>query len=121
MIHGFLLRPSSIWEPLLPEPKAANALRAFSALDGHFSHAIRSGHSYAVVDSEYAFRRPGSAETGGRLYWDELDPGDPDFAAQGGRLMYEGMDFPLVVSFETYTQASGMFVVAGAVIINYVF
>ncbi|ETS75602.1 hypothetical protein PFICI_12546 [Pestalotiopsis fici W106-1] len=96
MIHGFLLRPS-IWQPLLPEPKVGNALRAFAALDGHFMHAINSGCSYAIVDSEYEFRKAESAVTGGCLYWDQLDPEDPDFETKGTMLMLEGMDFPVVV------------------------
>jgi hypothetical protein len=95
MIYGFLLRPS-IWEPLLPEPKVANALRAFTALDGHFSHAIHSGRSYAIIDSEYRYKRPESAASRGGLYWDELDSGDPNFEREGSDKMLECMDFPLV-------------------------
>ncbi|KAH6653296.1 hypothetical protein BKA67DRAFT_569123 [Truncatella angustata] len=95
MVQGFFLRPS-IWEPLLPEPKVANALRAFTALDGHFAHAIDSGLSYAVMDSEYEFRRPESVASGGGLYWSELDPDDANFERDGRDKMLERMDFPMV-------------------------
>jgi hypothetical protein len=95
MIHGFLLRPS-IWQPLLPEPRVSNALRAFSAMDGHFFHAIDSGNSYAIFDSEYKYRQRESFRSKGGLYWNELDPDDPDFEQTGKEKMLEGMDFPMV-------------------------
>lgn len=60
--------------------------------------AINSGCSYAIVDSEYEFRTPESAEASGCLDWERLDPDDPDFETKGRRLMLEGMDFPVVVS-----------------------
>jgi hypothetical protein len=92
---NIVLRPS-IWEPLIPEPKTSNALRAFEALDGHFAHSINSGLSYAIFDSEYQFLRPESAASGGRLYWDELDPEARGFEASGRQEMVARMDFPLV-------------------------
>ncbi|KAK6085178.1 hypothetical protein SCUP234_02119 [Seiridium cupressi] len=95
MIHGFFLRPS-IWQPLLPKPKVSNALRSFNAIGGHFSHSIDSGHSYAIIDSEYEYKRPESASSGGALYWDELDPSDPDFERDGKDKMLERMDCPVV-------------------------
>lgn len=95
MVQGFLLRPS-LWQPLLPEPKVASALRAFTAMKGHFEHAINSGLSYAIVDSAYTFQRPESIAAGGGLYWDELDPDDPDFESNGKDKMVDRLDFPLV-------------------------
>jgi hypothetical protein len=119
-IEGFMLRSSSIWGPLVPQPRAANALRAFSALDGHFAHAVTSGMSFGIFDTEYAFQRPESAAAsssrsskhttittttttmqaggggGGALYWHVLDPSAAGFEARGPDLMRVGMDFPLV-------------------------
>ncbi|KAK7989603.1 hypothetical protein PG989_009918 [Apiospora arundinis] len=102
-VQGFLLGPS-IWEPLMAAPKTRNALRAFDALGGYYMHAVNSGLSYGVFDSEYEFARPQSkidptaAAAPGALYWNELDPDtDPDFETGGGRRrMVDGMDFPLV-------------------------
>ncbi|KAK8055331.1 hypothetical protein PG993_000558 [Apiospora rasikravindrae] len=116
-VQGFLLGPS-IWEPLMAAPKTRSALRAFDALHGYYMHAVNSGVSYGVFDSEYEFARaestlsnePAAATTtngegasqhessGGAVYWHELDPDtEPDFETGGGaRRMIEGMDFPLV-------------------------
>lgn len=95
MVQGFLLRPS-VWQPLLPVPRAASALRAFTAIEGHLNHAVDSGLSYGIVDSEYNYHRAESTVLGGSLYWDELDPHDPDFEREGENKMVERMDFPLV-------------------------
>ncbi|KAK7965177.1 hypothetical protein PG988_010181 [Apiospora saccharicola] len=123
-VQGFLLGPS-IWSPLMAAPKTRSALRAFGALHGYYMHAVESGVSYGVFDSEYEFARPESKSTsaaaaaaasngdtsingnengtkyepsGGDVYWHELDPdADPDFETGGGaQRMVEGMDFPLV-------------------------
>ncbi|KAK8139021.1 hypothetical protein PG984_002401 [Apiospora sp. TS-2023a] len=122
-VQGFLLGPS-IWSPLMAAPKTRSALRAFDALHGYYMHAVESGVSYGVFDSEYEFARPESKSTaaaaaassngdsihgnengteyepsGGAVYWHELDPDtDPDDFENGGgaRRMVAGMDFPLV-------------------------
>ncbi|KAK7908436.1 hypothetical protein PG985_015739 [Apiospora marii] len=121
-VQGFLLGPS-IWSPLMAAPKTRSALQAFDALHGYYMHAVNSGVSYGVFDSEYEFARPESKSTdttppgtsngdsntngdvngsghessGGAVYWRELDPDAPDFETGGGaRRMVEGMDFPLV-------------------------
>ncbi|KAK7951206.1 uncharacterized protein PG986_006934 [Apiospora aurea] len=111
-VQGFLLGPS-IWQPLMAAPKTRSALRAFDALHGYYLHAVNSGVSYGVFDSEYEFARPESTSiastsngedasqhesSGGAIYWHELDPdAEPDFETGGGaRRMVEGMDFPLV-------------------------
>ncbi|KAK6841533.1 hypothetical protein PG987_002393 [Apiospora arundinis] len=109
-VQGFLLGPS-IRKPLMAAPKTRNAMRAFDALGGYYMHAVNSGLSYGVFDSEYEFARPqskidptaaaapseGTEEKGGEdgsgrercsgaLYWNELDPDtDPDFETGGGR------------------------------------
>ncbi|KAI1849689.1 hypothetical protein JX266_004638 [Neoarthrinium moseri] len=94
-IEGFMLRPS-IWQPLVPEPRTANALRAFTALEGHFAHSINSGLCFGIFDREYEFRRAKSTSQGGDLYWHELDPDHDDFEIIGEKQMIDAMDFPLV-------------------------
>ena len=96
-IYGFLLR-TSIWTPIIPEPKPATALKALENLSDYFDHAINSGLSYGIFDTEYQYKRPQSVGTGGALYWAELDPQDSDLAEE----MIEGMDFPLVSLALTY-------------------
>ncbi|KAK8088171.1 hypothetical protein PG997_003132 [Apiospora hydei] len=104
-VQGFLLGPS-IWRPLMAAPKTRSALRAFDALHGYYLHAVNSGVSYGVFDSEYEFARPESTSnepaaaaaaasngeaasqhesSGGAVYWHELDPdAEPDFETGGG-------------------------------------
>ncbi|KAI0483190.1 hypothetical protein GGR56DRAFT_230465 [Xylariaceae sp. FL0804] len=108
-IEGFMLRHASLWKPLLPHPKVGSALRAHACLAGHYDHAIHSGLSFCIVDTQYRYRRPGSAEAGGWLYWDELDPGAADFERRGHKRMLHGMDFPIVciaLAFDAFSQRS---------------
>ncbi|KAK8030070.1 hypothetical protein PG993_011361 [Apiospora rasikravindrae] len=113
---GFLLRATP-WVAMNrtapPGRSRVNlALSAFTELDGFHRYLVNSGLSYAIFDTEYAFQRPGSAEAGGHLYWDDggvflgqhehqrqQNRGDYDEDeeddAKVNRLV-EGMDFPLV-------------------------
>ncbi|KAI1075688.1 hypothetical protein F5B20DRAFT_585056 [Whalleya microplaca] len=95
-VEGFLLRDATLWKPILPAPKTANALKGFRKLSGHYNHSIMSGHSYAIFDTQYRYRRTQSAAYGGMLYWDELDPRESGFEKHGRRKMLERMDFPMV-------------------------
>lgn len=107
MIYGFMLR-TSIWTPILREPKTANALRALKLLSDYFEHAINSGLSYGVFDKEYQYHRSESGAEGGKLYWDELDPENPYL----GMKMIEHMDFPLVsvaMSYDFFYQRKADF------------
>jgi hypothetical protein len=52
-------------------------------------HQINSGMSFGIFDLDYKFKRPESAFTSGKLYWDEND-----LDADGPKLL-EQMDFPL--------------------------
>lgn len=52
-------------------------------------HQINSGMSFGIFDLEYKFKRPESAATGGKLYWDEKNL-DAD-----GPALLEQMDYPL--------------------------
>ncbi|KAK8062260.1 hypothetical protein PG997_014357 [Apiospora hydei] len=112
---GFLLRVT-MWAAMsrAAPPGTSRvhlALRAFTELDCFHRYLVNSGLSYAIFDTEYAFRRAGSAEAGGRVYWGDDGlllgaqqqqqqngdgaHGDGDDAAEVDRLV-EGMDFPLV-------------------------
>jgi hypothetical protein len=107
MIYGFMLR-TSIWTPILREPKTANALRALKLLSDYFDHAITSGLSYGVFDTEYQSKHP-QADVGiGKLHWDQLDPKDPYLRIK----MIEEMDFPLVsvaLSYDFFNQRKADF------------
>ncbi|KAK0707351.1 hypothetical protein B0H67DRAFT_467050, partial [Lasiosphaeris hirsuta] len=56
------------------------------------SHQVESGLSLGIFDTEYQLKRPESAETDGKLYW---DPTDLNKNTSGQDLL-EQMDFPLV-------------------------
>ncbi|KAM7222228.1 hypothetical protein V8F06_002500 [Rhypophila decipiens] len=85
---------SPIWSILYPDTPpgkvASQAYSMFKTLDYHHLHGINSGHSYAVFDTEYVFKHPSSAATGGKLHWDFTKT-----SATGPELL-EQMDFPLV-------------------------
>jgi hypothetical protein len=75
---------------MLPEGKTVRCYRLFKAADYLVNHQIASGLSLGIFDKEYQFKRPESAATGGKLYWDESDESaDQDKLA-------EQMDFPLI-------------------------
>ncbi|KAI1333163.1 hypothetical protein F5Y16DRAFT_4988 [Xylariaceae sp. FL0255] len=109
-IEGFMLRDASLWKPILPHPKTANALRALEKLAGHYEHALASGLCFGIFDTAYVFSRPDSAATGRMLHWrgatSQLDPGRPEFETYGAEQMRAAMDFPLVcvaLSFDAFT------------------
>lgn len=81
---------SPVWPILLPENKTGRCYGMFKAANYLVRHQIDSGLSLGVFDKEYQFKRPESAATGGKLYWD-LD----NEAADRSELL-EQMDFPLV-------------------------
>ncbi|KAI8635492.1 hypothetical protein F5Y19DRAFT_12965 [Xylariaceae sp. FL1651] len=98
-IEGFMLRDASLWKPLLPFPKTANALRGLEKMAGHYQHSISSGFSFGIFDTQYVFSRPESAAARRMLHWranDGLDPGRPEFETYGADQMRDAMDFPLV-------------------------
>lgn len=57
-------------------------------------HQIDSGLSFGVFDKEYVFKRPESAATGGKLYWDVERENDPE--GLDAQTLLDQMDFPLV-------------------------
>ena len=80
---------SPIWPLCYPENKIRRVYTVYHACDYLVSHQINSGLSFGVFDTEYKFKRPESAATGGKLYWDENDL-DVD-----SDTLLEQMDFPL--------------------------
>lgn len=81
---------SPVWSKLYPDDPTALCYNLYKHSDHLISHAIDSGLSLGVFDTEYVFKNPKSAETGGALHWD-LD----DTTADEAKLL-EQMDFPLV-------------------------
>ena len=81
---------SPIWAPTYPNRQAARAYRLQKTGTNFIAINIISGLSYGVFDTEYKFKRPESAATDGRLWWD-----DRNTDATGAELL-EQMDFPLV-------------------------
>lgn len=81
---------SPVWPVIYPEKKTARLMAGQKAADYLIRHQIESGYSLGVFDKEYKFKRPESASTGGKLYWDLNDEtSDQD-------QLLEQMDFPLV-------------------------
>ncbi|EOD49641.1 hypothetical protein GTA08_BOTSDO03571 [Neofusicoccum parvum] len=72
------------------QERTKRCLDLYKVADYLVDHQINSGYSFGVFDKEYVFKRPESAATGGKCYWD-VD----DAAATGDELLAQ-MDFPLV-------------------------
>ncbi|KAJ5226409.1 hypothetical protein N7468_007634 [Penicillium chermesinum] len=81
---------SPLWPVVYPENKPRRLYGSFQA--GHYliQHQINSGYSLGVFCKDYQFRRPESAATGGKLYWDFNDENATE------QELLEQMDFPLV-------------------------
>ena len=61
-------------------------------------YQIESGLSYGVFDTQYQYKRPESAATNGKVYWDVNGP------ATDAATLLEQMDFPLVSIALSYDQ-----------------
>ncbi|KAK0657746.1 hypothetical protein B0T16DRAFT_425878 [Cercophora newfieldiana] len=80
-----------IWSVALPQEGRTERVYKFCrAMEGVIRHNVADNFSYGVWDTEYKFKRPESASTGGKLYWDESN-----LDATSEQLL-EQMDFPLV-------------------------
>lgn len=81
---------SPLWSVIYPEGKAQRCYDGLKSAHYLVKHQIDSGMSFGIFDKEYKFKRPESAATGGKLYWDESnkDATEDD--------LLEQMDFPLV-------------------------
>ncbi|KAJ6147324.1 hypothetical protein N7497_009306 [Penicillium chrysogenum] len=86
-IHTNLFH-SPLWPVVYPENKTQRAYQTFQASHYLMKHQIDSGKSLGVFDKEYQYKRPESAATGGKLYWNLEDENatESDLAEQ--------MDFP---------------------------
>ncbi|CAG8903123.1 unnamed protein product [Penicillium egyptiacum] len=88
-IHTNLFH-SPLWPVVYPENKTQRAYQTFRASQYLMKHQIDSGKSLGIFDKDYQYKRPGSAATGGKLYWnlDDENATESELAEQ--------MDFPLV-------------------------
>ena len=80
---------SPIWPLVYPEGRAKRVRQGAKAADYLIRHQIESGMSFGIFDKEYKYKRPESAATQGKLYWDEND------LESDGPALLEQMDFPL--------------------------
>jgi hypothetical protein len=81
---------SPIWAIVYPKNKTHRLYETYKTIDYLVRHQIESGLSLGIFDKEYKYKRPESADAGGKLYWD-LTKED----AEEDELL-EQMDFPLV-------------------------
>ncbi|KAH8892934.1 hypothetical protein GQ53DRAFT_745899 [Thozetella sp. PMI_491] len=81
---------SPLWSKVYPDDKTGMCYTLFTLSTHLVDHQIASGLSLGIFDKEYQFKRPESAATGGKLYWN-LDDKNADEAQ-----LLEQMDFPLV-------------------------
>lgn len=81
---------SPVWSVLYTDNRAQRLYQMFQT--GHYlmQHQIASGLSIGVFDKEYQFKRPESAATGGKLYWNFEDESATEDDLE------DQMDFPLV-------------------------
>jgi hypothetical protein len=89
IIHSNLFH-SPVWPLLYPEEKIKRVHRGMPAADYLVRHQVESGMSFGIFDTQYEYKRPKSAVTQGKLYWDE-----DDLKSDGAALLQQ-MDFPLV-------------------------
>ena len=87
---------SPVWPVLYPQNLTKLCYEGMKELDYLIGHQIDSGYSIGVFDKEYQFKRPESAATEGKLYWDYSD----EKIDKDGLL--EQMDFPLVTVAMSY-------------------
>ncbi|KAI5921142.1 hypothetical protein F4810DRAFT_375980 [Camillea tinctor] len=89
---------SKLFEPLYRDKQPAKrVLEDYLKRPASYLPDLKSGLSYGIYDKKYRFKRPESYATGGAVYWDELDPNDPELEGPSGRQkLLDGMDFPLV-------------------------
>jgi hypothetical protein len=97
VIHSNLFH-SPAWPVIYPTAVTTRVHEAFKTASYLVNHQINSGLSYGVFDTQYEFKNASSAETGGKLYWDENEASVQDtegLEAESRRLLRQ-MDFPLV-------------------------
>ncbi|KAI1300604.1 hypothetical protein F5Y03DRAFT_225952 [Xylaria venustula] len=87
--HSFVFG-SPIWRNLYPLDKTARFYGLYQASNYLIKHQISSGLSLGIFDTEYEFKNPESAASGGELYFDFDDP------SVGEAELLRQMDTPLV-------------------------
>jgi hypothetical protein len=83
---------SPVWSKIYPADQTARFYAAFDGATYLVRHQIDSGLSYGVFDTEYVFKRPESAATGGAVYFQNESDRDPTLSPDG---LLNQMDFPL--------------------------
>lgn len=106
--HGFAFH-NPVWAPVYKGTAAKLCLQNFPEPDlvALYRYRVTEGISFGVFDTQYVFKRPESAATGGAVYWHELDPNDPALESEGGARLLEAMDFPLVSISLGHDQGKG--------------
>lgn len=89
IIHSNMFH-SPIWPVVYPEDKIKRAHRGMAVVDYLVRHQVESGMSFGVFDTKFGYKRPESAATQGKLYWDKND------ARSDSAALLQQMDFPLV-------------------------
>lgn len=81
---------SPVWPVIYPENKTRRLYDGYKAADYLINRQIDSGLSLGIFDKEYVYKRPESAATDGKLWWD-LDDETVD-----ADTLRDQMDFPLL-------------------------
>lgn len=81
---------SPIWRDLYPSGKTERFYGLYQASDYLIKHQIASGLSLGLFDTEYEFKNPESAASGGKLYIDLSNP------SMDESQLLQQMDTPLV-------------------------
>jgi hypothetical protein len=89
VIHSNMFH-SPVWPVLYPDEKTKRLQQGMAVIDYLVRHQIESGMSFGIFDTQYDYKRPGSALTQGKLYW------DPNDVQSDGTSLLQQMDFPLV-------------------------
>jgi hypothetical protein len=89
VIHNNMFH-SPVWPVIYPDEKTKRAQQGMAAADYLIRHQIESGMSFGIFDKQYDYKRPESALTQGKLYW------DPNDIKSDGASLQQQMDFPLV-------------------------
>lgn len=89
MCHSNIFH-STIFPNVYPEAMCARFNKMMRGVPYLVDHQISSGLSIGVFDKEYQYKKPESALTNGKFYW------DPEHSDYTGEELLEAMDFPLV-------------------------
>ncbi|KAG8158035.1 hypothetical protein KVR01_012307 [Diaporthe batatas] len=94
---------SPVWSRLYPDNKTRLCYDLFRHSDYLVSHAVASGLSLGIFDTQYTFQHADSDAAGGKLHWDLDDTG----SGAGEADLVRQMDFPLLsvaLAFDAFNQ-----------------